>query len=324
MTIVTLLAILLVPVLAAAQPAATIPTVGVLEPGPPPAVRPQSCSELFKHGLGQLGYQEGHTIRLEARYADFQYDRLPTLAAELVTRKPDVLWTHSGRAGQALKHATATIPIVVGITRDFVELGLGESLARPGGNLTGLEMRRDEFEGKHLELLKAAVPPITRVAVLVDPRALRFGRPPPRLEKEAQGLGLHLLPVEAGEPEVLAEVFAAMAEHRAEALMIVDSQRLSMYAPQIVELAVAHRLPTISFQRSWAEAGSLLSYGVNLDEMCRHSATYVDRILKGAKPADLPVEGPTKFELIINLKTAEALGLTIPPTLLFQADEVLR
>jgi ABC-type uncharacterized transport system substrate-binding protein len=329
MNIVTLIAtvaltILMAPVVADAQLTATIPTVGVLEPGPPPAVRPQSCSELFKQSLRDLGYREGQTIRLESRYAEFQYDRLPTLAAELVQRNPDVIWTHSGRAGQALKHATTTIPTVVGITRDFVELGLGESLARPGGNLTGLEMRRDEFEGKHLELLKAAVPPITRVAVLVDPRALRFGRPPPRLEKEAQVLGLHLLPVEAGDPEAFEGAFAAMAEHRAEALMIVDSQRFSMYDRHIVELALAHRLPTISFQRTWAEAGSLLSYGVNLDEMCRRSATYVGRILKGAKPADLPIEGPMKFELVINLKTAQALGLTIPPALLFQADEVIR
>jgi putative ABC transport system substrate-binding protein len=329
MNLVTLVAplalvVLLAQVMTEAQPAATIPTLGVLEPGPPPAVRPQSCSELFKHSLGELGYREGQSIRLESRYAEFQYDHLPSLAAELVQRNPDVIWTHSGRAGQALKHATTTIPIVVGITRDFVELGLGENLARPGGNLTGLEMRRDEFEGKHLELLKAAVPAITRVAVLVDPRALRFGRPPPRLEKEAQALGLHLLPVEAGDSEAYEGAFAAMVKPRAEALMIVDSQRFSMYARRLVELALAHRLPTISFQRTWAEVGSLLSYGVNLDEMCRRSATYVDRILKGAKPADLPIEGPTKFELIINLKTAKSLGLTLPTTLLFQADEIIR
>jgi putative tryptophan/tyrosine transport system substrate-binding protein len=196
-------------------------------------------------------------------------------------------------------------------------------LARPGGNLTGLEMRRDEIGGKHLELLKATVPLTTRVAVLVDPTILSLRRPPWGLEKEAQALGLHLVPVEAADPEAFAGAFAAMAEHRAEALVIVDSQRFSMYTRRIVELAVAHQLPTISFQRTWAEAGSLLSYGVNLEEMCRHSVTYVDRILKGAKPADLPIEGPTKFELVINLKTANALGLTLPPTLLFQADEII-
>jgi putative tryptophan/tyrosine transport system substrate-binding protein len=286
-------------------------------------MRPGSCSELFKQSLRDLGYREGQTIVFESRYAELQYDRLPTLVAELVQRKPEVIWTHSSRAGQALKHATTTIPIVVAITRDFVEAGLGESLARPGGNLTGLEMRRDEIGGKHLELLKAAVPLTTRVAVLVDPTILSLRRPPWGLEKEAQALGLHLVPVEAADPEAFAGAFAAMAEHRAEALVIVDSQRFSMYTRRIVELAVAHQLPTISFQRTWAEAGSLLSYGVNLEEMCRHSVTYVDRILKGAKPADLPIEAPTKFELVINLKTANALGLTLPPTLLFQADEII-
>lgn len=322
--IVTLtLSLLATPLATHAQPQGKLPRIGVLEPGHPPMVHPVSCSEGFKQRLRDLGYREGQTILLESRYAEVQYDRLPTLAAELVHYQPDVIWTHSNRAAQALKHATTTIPIVVAIMGNVVEQGLVESIARPGGNLTGLDMRQDEFTGKHLELLKVAVPPLTRVAVLVD----RFSRPLralAALEREAQALGLHLLPVEAGDPETYAGAFAAMAEHQAEGLVIWNTFRLANHKPRLLELALAHRLPTISFQRTWVEAGSLLSYGVNVLDMCSRSATYVDRILKGTKPTELPIEGPMQFELVINLKTAEALGLTMPPVLLFQADEVLK
>jgi putative tryptophan/tyrosine transport system substrate-binding protein len=257
------LSLLVAPLAVDAQPRGKLPLLGVLEPSRPPPATPLSCSEHFEHRLRDLGYREGETIRLESRYAELQYDRLSTLAAELGRRQPDVIWTHSAVAARARKHATTTVSIVVGMSRDFVDEGLGESLARPGGNLTGLEMRQDEFAGKHLELLKAAAPLITRVAVLVDQHvASSYTRPLIALEQGAQALGLHLRAVvEVGDPASFAGAFAAMAEHRAEALVILNSLRLAAYNRRILELAVAHRLPTIPFQRTWAEAGSLLSYG---------------------------------------------------------------
>jgi putative ABC transport system substrate-binding protein len=314
-----ILSLLAVPLAAEAQPAAKIPTVGVLEPHPYPGA---GCLAAFQRGLGDLGYREGQNILLEYRYGELTPDRLPALATDLVQRQPDVLWTHSTRAALAVQQATTTIPIVVGASGDLVDAGLVASRSRPGGNLTGLESRSTELLGKQLEVLKAAVPTITRVAVLVHPAMPGHERIPGNIEPEARTLGLRLLHVEAGEPETFAAAFTAMIAHRAEALVIVDFARPS--PEQLVELAVVHRLPTIAAPRFLAEAGGLLAYGVNPRDLCQRSASYVDRILKGAKPADLPVEGPIKFELVINLKTAQALGLTIPPILLFQADKVIQ
>jgi putative ABC transport system substrate-binding protein len=314
-----ILSLLVAPLAAEAQPAAKIPTVGVLEPHPYPGA---GCLAAFRRGLGDLGYVEGQRIILEYRYGEFTPDRLPALAMDLVQRHPDVIWTHSARAALAVQQATTTIPIVVGASGDLVDAGLVTSRARPGGNLTGLESRSTELLGKHLEWLKAAVPTITRVAVLVHPAMPGHERIPSNAEPEAQALGLRLLRVEAGEPETFAGAFAAIAEHGAEALVIVDVARPS--PEQLVELALVRRLPTIAAPRFLAEAGSLLAYGANPRDLCRRSASYVDRILKGARPADLPVEGPLTFELVIDLKTAQALGLAIPPTLLFQADEVIK
>ena len=325
--IVTLaLSLLVLPLAAAAQKLAKLPSVGVLEPDYPPMVTPQSCSVRFRHALGELGYQEGQNIMLEYRYAENQLDRLPALAAGSVQRHPDVLWTSSSRAAQALKQVTTTIPIVVAVAVDLVEQGLVESLARPGGNLTGLDTRYLELTSKRLELLKDAVPQITRVAILVDPTGTRrvSDRIPSAFEAEAWALGLHLLRVEASEPGALDAAFTTMVEQRADALVLMDSRIFRTHRHRLLELALMHRLPTIAPIRSYAEAGSLLAYGADPSDLCRRSAVFVDKILKGAKPADLPVERADKFALIVNLKTAQALGLTLSPLFLSRADEVIR
>jgi putative ABC transport system substrate-binding protein len=309
----------------AAQKSAKIPRVGVLEPGSPPTVTPRPCLEFFKQGLGDLGYREGQNIVLEYRYGEFKPDRLPGLAADLVQRQPDVLWTNSNRTAQMLKQATTTLPIVVGASSDLEEYGLVESLARPGGNLTGLDARTFALTSKRLELLKDAVPQITRVAVLVDSAGPFSARIPGAFEREAQALGIHLLRVEAGDPGAFDAAFAAMEEQRADALVLMDSPMFSVHSHRLAGLALAHRLPTIGGStRALAEAGLLIIYGAYAPDLCRRSALYVDKILKGAQPADLPVEQPMKFNLVINRKTAQALGLTIPPHILFQADEVIQ
>ena len=308
----------------AAQKSAKIPRVGVLEPGFPPTVTPRRCLEFFQQGLGDLGYREGQNIVLEYRYGEFKPDRLPGLAADLVQRQPDVLWTNSNRTAQMLKQATTTLPIVVGASSDLEEYGLVESLARPGGNLTGLDARTFALTSKRLELLKDAVPQITRVAVLVDSAGPFSARIPGAFEREAQALGIHLLRVEAGDPGAFDAAFAAMEEQRADALVLMDSPMFSVHSHRLAGLALAHRLPTIGGTRALAEAGLLIIYGAYAPDLCRRSALYVDKILKGAQPADLPVEQPMKFNLVINLKTAQALGLTLSPTFLFRADEVIR
>jgi putative ABC transport system substrate-binding protein len=309
----------------AQQKPAHIPRVGVLSPEPTPtAAAPSAALDAFRQGLRDLGYVEGQTILLEYRYADWQLDRLPTLAAELVQRLPDMLFTYSTPGMQAARQATTTLPIVVGAAGDLVAEGLVTSQGRPGGNLTGLTFFGREIEGKCLELLKEAVPPSIRVAVLVNPSNPAFARRPADLAAEAQALGVQLHRVEVRAPGEFEDAFTTMTAHRAEALLVVNDAMFSAYRHQIVALALAYQLPTISQGKGFAEAGGLLQYGADTPAMIRHAATYVDKILKGATPGELPVERPRKFELIINLKTAQALGITIPPTLLFLADEVIR
>jgi putative ABC transport system substrate-binding protein len=278
----------------------------------------------FQQGLHSLGYVEGHNLTVDYRYAEEQPDRLLTLAAELVQLAPDVLWTHSSTAAQAAKQATTTIPIVIGVTVDLVKQGLVESLARPGGNLTGMELLEVDLLGKRLELLKEALPTISRVAVLVHATSLGYAHVPSNIALEAQALGVQLQRVEADTPEAFEAAFAAMVQGGAEALMIVDSALFVAHRQRLVELALRHRLPTISGTRAYAVAGSLLAYGAHVPDLCQRSAVLVDKILKGAAPADLPVEQPTTFKLVVNLTTAQALGLTLPPLFLVQADEVLR
>jgi len=305
---------------AEAQRQGNIPLVGVLEPNPSTT----TCFVVFQQGLRDLGYVEGQNIQFEYRYAANAVDRLPVLAAELVQRTPDVIWTHSPAAALAAKQAITTIPVVIGVSEGLLELGVVESLAQPGGNLTGLDTRFIEHMGKRLALLKEAIPAIARVAILVDPANPIYQEVPHNIAQEARALGVQLQRVEARGPEEFEGAFAAMVQGGADALMLQGGPPFGAYMPRLVELAHRHRLPTMGVGRTNAEAGCLLAYGANPLDLCQRSAVFVDKILKGATPATLPVERAYKFYLHVNLKTAEALGLTLSPLFLWRADEVLK
>jgi putative ABC transport system substrate-binding protein len=324
--LIVALALFVVPLATAAQQSGHIPLVGVLRPGSPSdEFDPKSVLSAFRQGLRDLGYVEGHTIRLAYRFADGQVDRLPALAAELVSLQPDVLVTNATLGARAAQQATTTIPIVVAFATDLVEAGLVASLAQPGGNLTGQHGRDLEVMGKLLELLKEAVPPLTAVAVLTSLTANPFTPAfTSTLDAAAQALGVRLQHIDAGGPEAFDAAFATIATSGAEALLIQNNAVFSVHRQRLLDVARAHRLPTVCNGRLYAEAGCLISYSPNARELYRRAAVFVDKILKGAKPGDLPVERPDKFELVINLKTAHALGLTIPPTVLFQAGEVIQ
>jgi putative ABC transport system substrate-binding protein len=323
--IVTLiLSLLTAPLTSQAQHAAHVPRLGLLIPSAVSAVA--SRIEAFRHGLRDLGYVEGRNITLEYRFADGQADRLPALVAELVRLPVDILVIDGTVALRAAQHATTTIPIVMAVSGDPVGAGLVASLARPGGNITGLSSRAPEVSGKRLELLKEAVPTLSRVAVLWH-RDAPVGPYLKETQAAAQALGLPLRALEVGSPDALDQAFATMTSAHADALVVLPSAQFFSHqrvAERVAELAMTHRLPTMFGNREAAEAGGLMSYGPNYDDFYRRAATYVDKILKGVTPADLPVEQPIKFELVLNLKTAKALGITIPPTVLFQADEVIR
>jgi putative ABC transport system substrate-binding protein len=316
------LSLLVAPCATTAQPRGNLPLIGVLELGSQQA--PLGCLGAFRQGLRDLGYVEGRNITIAYRYAEGHRDRLAALAAELVWLTPDVLWTHSTPAALAVKQATSTIPIVLGVANDLVEQGLVERLERPGGNLTGLELRDVELLGKRLELFKEAVPTIARVAVLVDPSERAHDHVPSNIEAEARALGVQLQRVEAGNPEAFEAAFAAMVQGGANALIMMDTAFFVKHRPRLLALAARDRLPTISGTRGFAEAGSLLAYGAHVADLCQRSAVLTDKILKGATPADLPVERADTFYLVVNLKTAEALGLTLSPTFLYRADEVIK
>jgi putative ABC transport system substrate-binding protein len=272
--------------------------------------------------LRDLGWVEGKNIVIESRWAEGNYDRLPELAAELVRLNVDILVTYAGIGALAAKRATTTIPIVVTITSDAIRSGLVASLSRPGGNLTGQTFFVPELNAKRLELLKEALPDSRHVAVLVQPTNPAV---PPALEMmglTAKSLGLELQQFEARRPDELKGVFSAMVASRVDAVAIVEDPIWFDSASSIGELATAHRLPAIGFLEI-AEAGGLLAYGVDQGETTARAAIFVDKILRGAKPAELPVEQATKFKFVINLKTAKALGLTIPYTLSGRADEVI-
>src|SRR5712691_11404084 len=280
--------------------------------------------EGFLEGMRALGYVEGQNLVMEYRYAEGQYERLPALAAELVRLKVDVLLVVSTPAALAAKQATTTIPIVMMGGGDPVGSGLVASLARPGGNVTGLATLDPEVVGKQLEFLKDVLPTVSRVAILWNPANPAHALMVREADVAAQTLGVQLHRVEARGPEAFDRAFAAMTSAHAGALLVLGDAMFFEHRRRLIELAATSRLPTMHNVREFVEAGGLICYGVSQPDQWRRAATYVDKILKGAKPADLPVEQPTKFELIINLKTAEALGLTIPPTLLFQADEVIQ
>ena len=282
--------------------------------------------EAFRQGLRELGWVEGQNIVIDYRFAEGQYDRLPALAAELVRLKADVIVVSPTQPAVAAKNATGTIPIVmIGAGADPVGQGLVASLARPGGNVTGLSYGvGQEIFGKQLALLKEAVPKVRRVAVLWNPAVSAIVAAIGEVKVAARSLGMQLQVLEARGPNDFDGAFAAMVKERAGALLVLVDPMFSFHRTRLADLAVKSRLPAVYTNRQPVEAGGLMSYGPSFSDLWRRAAGYVDKILKGAKPADLPVEQPTKFELVINLKTAKALGLTIPPSLLVRADEVIQ
>jgi putative ABC transport system substrate-binding protein len=275
-------------------------------------------------GLRELGWIDGKNVAIEYRFADGEYDRLASLAAELVRLKVNVILVTSSSPAVAARNATRTIPIVMGTSSDPVELGLAASLAHPGGNVTGLSFSFGlEIVGKELELLKVAVPQVRRVAFLLNPANPGNVLARKTVKVRAESLGVQLQLIEARGPNDFEEAFVAMARGRAGALLVAPDPIFGFHRTQLQELVARTRLPAMYGLREHTEVGGLMSYSVDLRESLRRAATYVDKILKGAKPGDLPIEQPSKFELVINLKTAKALGLTIPPSLLARADHVI-
>jgi putative tryptophan/tyrosine transport system substrate-binding protein len=306
-----------------AQPLPTVHRIGLLRTGT--ALAEQPFLESIRQGLHDLGYVEGQNLVLEVRYAEGGDDRLRDLAADLVQLPVEVIVAGGSAAIRAAQHATRTIPIVMALSADPVARGFVASLARPEGNITGVSWLGAELGGKQLEMLKEAVPQVSRVAVFGNPASPGYGPGRDNLTVAAQALGLHLQVVELRRADEVDHALVAMTHAGAEALLVLAEPLLiDGLRGRIAELAATSRLPAMYGWRMYVEAGGLMSYGPSLPDLRRRAVSYVDRILKGAKPADLPVEQPTKFELVINLKTAQALGLTIPPTLLFQADEVIR
>jgi putative ABC transport system substrate-binding protein len=314
------LSLLAVPLTAYAQQQAKIPRIGYLSPRPGPSF----YDEAFRKGLGDLGYAEGQNIAIEYRWANWNPDRLAAFAADLVRLKMEVIVSTGGGApALAAKDATRVIPIVF-IAGDPVGIGLVPSLSRPGGNLTGINNSTSELNAKRLDLLKQAVPWASRVGVLANPGPPAYRPARKDMEEAAQPLGMRLHIREVRSPNELENAFSVMAKDRIDALLVVSDAMLFAQRGRIVDFAAKARLPGIYEWREFAEAGGLMSYGTDLAEIYRRASTYVDKILKGAKPADLPIEQPTKFELVINLKTAKALGLTVPQSILIRADEVIR
>jgi ABC-type uncharacterized transport system substrate-binding protein len=309
---------------AQAQQPTKVPRIGYLDTSGDPSA-PSGRLEAFRQGLRDLGYIEGKNILVEPRYAEGQLDRFPSLVAELVQLKVDVLIVSALPAIRAAKQATKTIPIVMVTTVDPVATGLIDSLARPGGNITGLTQLGRELSGKRLELLKEAVPRISRVGVLWDENA-----PGPKIgfkeyEGAARALKIRLQSLEVRGPNPdFEDAFQATAKGRVNALITITNPLLARYPKRIADLAIKNRLPSMYEQVYYVEAGGLLSYSTNVREAYRRAAFYVDRILKGAKPSDLPVEQPMKFELVINLKTAKQIGVTITPNVLARADKVIK
>jgi len=307
------------PLAAYAQQAAKLYRIGILSPDLPPP----GFLDAFRQGLGEFGYIEGQNIALEVRSAEGYSQRLAALANHLAELKVDVILAVNTSSAQAAKKASATIPIVMTRIADPVKSGLVRSLSEPGGNVTGLSFMVDELSGKRLALIKQAIPSVSRVAVLwYEPNpgsAIAVGAI--KAASRELGLGLLLLPVRG--PADFVGAFQAAARGRVEALMVIDDVVTTQHRDEILKLAATHSLAVVSQYRAFAEAGALLAYGPNTSTMYRRAAYYVDRLLKGADAGNLPVEQPTEFDLVINLKTADALGVTIPPSLLARADLVI-
>ncbi len=315
--------LLAAPLAAGAQQAAKIARIGYLATNLTANAR---LHEAFRQGLRDLGYVEGRNVVIEVRDAEGRNERFPALAAELVALKVDVIVAPSTPGAMAAKQATKTIPVVFTALADPVTGGLVTSLARPGGNITGVSFLAPEQVGKRLERLKEAVPGVSRVAVLWQPGDVPETTAKTLLkeaEVAARALGVRVQFVEARGPADFDRAFSEMTEAHAGALSVLTSAILFTEHRRLVDLSAKHRLPTVYPWREGADSGGLMSYGPNVADLYRRTAFYVDKILKGAKPGDLPVEQPTKFELVINLRTAKALGLTIPQSLLQRADQVI-
>jgi putative ABC transport system substrate-binding protein len=304
----------------AQQPLKKTQRIAVLSPG----TAPRPVVEALRHGLREFGYIEGQNVVFDYRYADWKSERLPQLAAELVRLKPNIIFTQSVTGARAAKQATSTIPIVIGAAGDLVGDGIVASLARPGGNVTGVTLLSTELEGKRLELLKETSRKLSHVAVLVNSANSAWENYPQVLEPAGRALKLRLQRTEIGEFAELEDAFAVMPRNGIDGVLVVSDPMFQAYQNRIAELAARHHLPSISEVPGFAEAGGLIQYGLSIPEMGRQAAAYVDKILKGAKPADLPVERPTKFEFLINLKTAKQLGLTMPAAMLARADKVIK
>jgi len=320
-SIVTLLVNLLaVPLAAAAQPPGKVYRIGYLSTNPPPA----HLWETLLDGLRERGYSEGRNLVFERRFSEGNAERFPEFAAEMVRLRVDCIIVSTTPAAIAAKNATQTIPIVIPTAIDPVGAGLVASLARPGGNLTGLSVLAPELSGKRLELLQEVVPGMTRVAILWN--AANPANAPVWQETQAaaRALGLLLHSQEVRGPQDFEGALARTAQVRPDALLVLVDSLISMHHQHIAEFATQQHLPSVFDIREPVVAGGLMSYGPSIPDLYRRAATYVDKILKGTKPADLPVEQPRKFELVLNLKTAKALGLTIPPLVLFRADEVIQ
>ncbi len=318
------LGLLLAPLAARGQQAGKVFRIGILGTSPPTTPEVSRNYEAFFQGLRELGYVEGQNIIVERRYSEGRQELLPDLAAELVRLKVDVIVAAGTPTPVAAKRATATIPIVMTNTSDPVALGLVTTLARPGGNVTGLSIQTVELVGKQLELLKQVVPKASRIAFLTNPSNPGSALQLREAQTAARSLGVQLQVLEARRPDDLDRAFAAMTRERARAVLVPGDPVFFLYRTQISELAMKSRLPAMFALREHGEAGGRMAYGPSLRDNFRRAATYVDKILKGAKPGDLPVEQPTKFELVVNLKTAKALGLTIPQSILIRADEVIQ
>ncbi len=312
--------VLIAPSASQAQPRGHVPRVGYL--GTSSASLEPELVKAFREGLRDLGYVEGQNIVIEYRWAEGSYQRFPALVADLVKLKVDVILTAGTPAALAAKRATQTIPIVMAVTGDAVATGLVSSLARPGGNLTGLTTMVPDLEGKRLEILAEALPKLTTVAVLLNTSNPLTAIQWEQTKTGAKALGIQLQPIELQGPEDFKDAFARVARQRPDAITMVADRFQLAHRVQILDFVAKTRLPAMYPYRDFVVAGGLMSYGPSYEDLFRRSATYVDKILRGARPSDLPIEQPTKFEFLINSKTARTLGVPIPPSLLLRADHV--
>jgi putative ABC transport system substrate-binding protein len=320
--VMLLLPLFATPLTADSQSSGKVYRIGFITMGAPKEA--QHLIKALDEGLRELGYMEGRNIVFERRFAEGKQERLPALAAELVRLNVDAIVTGANPIITAVKQATATIPVVMAVSRDPVGSGFVASLARPGGNITGFSNDPGpDILGKNMELLKEAVPRISRVAYLWNPVPPGADAYRKMAESAVRKLGVTWQSVEVRKPNEFEGAFAAMARERADAVLVTQDPLFISARNQVVLLAARYRLPAVYGNREYAEVGGLMSYGPNIADQFRRAAVYIDKILKGTKPGDLPVEQPTKFELVLNLKTAKALDLTIPPSLLLRADQII-